>query len=71
MLLIIHIIGIALLGSFILFLYACLLINRDNRTERALLKAKEIIKEQNEKIKLLESELDAIELEELKKIDER
>lgn len=71
MLVIIHIIGIALLGSFILFLYACLLINRDNRTERALLKAKEIIKEQNEKIKLLESELDAIELEELKKIDER
>ena len=51
-------------------IYACILINRDNKTERKLAIAKEIIKEQNEKIQLLESELDEIEMQELEDIIE-
>ena len=68
MLILIHIIGIMILASLILMFYACLLINRDNRIERKLIKAKELIKEQNEKIKLLENELEEYEREELEQI---
>lgn len=68
MIIVIHIIGIMILASLILMLYACLLINRDNRIERKWIMAKELLKEQNEKIKLLESELEEYEKEELEKI---
>ena len=68
MIIVIHIIGIMILASLILMLYACLLVNRDNRTERKLIQAKELLKEQNEKIKLLESESEEFEKEELENI---
>ena len=68
MIIVIHIIGIMILASLILMLYACLLINRDNGIERKWIMAKELLKEQNEKIKLLESELEEYEKEELEKI---
>lgn len=70
LLILIHIFGISILAGFILMIYACILINRDNKTERKLAIAKEIIKEQNEKIQLLESELDEIEMQELEDIIE-
>ena len=65
MLILIHIFGISRLGSFILVMYSCILINRDNRRDRKLAYATELIKEQNEKIRLLESELEEIEMKEL------
>ena len=68
MIILIHIIGIMILASLILIFYACLLVNRDNGIERKLIEAKELIKEQNEKIKLLESELEEYEREELEKV---
>ena len=68
MIVVIHVIGIMVIATLILMLYACLLVNRDNRTERKLIQAKELLKEQNEKIKLLESELEEYEKEELEKI---
>lgn len=68
MIVVIHIIGIMVIATLILMLYACLLVNRDNRTERKLIQAKELLKEQNEKIKLLESELEEFEKEELENI---
>lgn len=57
--------NLMILGYLILMLYAYILVNRINKTERKLLIAKEVIDEQNEKIKLLENELDEIEIEEL------
>lgn len=68
MIIVIHVIGIMVIATLILMLYACLLVNRDNRTERKLIQAKELLKEQNEKIKLLESELEEFEKEELENI---
>ncbi len=68
MIVVIHVIGIMVIATLILMLYACLLVNRDNRTERKLIQAKELLKEQNEKIKLLESELEEFEKEELENI---
>lgn len=70
MLILIHIFGISILGSFILVMYSCILINRDNRRDRKLAYATELIKEQNEKIQLLESELEEIEMKELDDIME-
>lgn len=71
MLILIHIFGISILAGFILVMYACILINRDNRRDRKLAYATELIKEQNEKIQLLESELEEIEMKELDDIIER
>lgn len=68
MIVVIHVIGIMVIATLILMLYACLLVNRDNRTERKLIQAKELLKEQNEKIKLLESESEEFEKEELENI---
>lgn len=51
-------------------MYSCILINRDNRRDRKLAYATELIKEQNEKIQLLESELEEIEMKELDDIME-
>lgn len=66
----IHIFGISILAGFILMMYACILINRDNRRDRKLAYATELIKEQNEKIQLLENELEEIEMKELDDIIE-
>lgn len=71
LLILIHIFGISILAGFILVMYACILINRDNRRDRKLAYATELIKEQNEKIQLLESELEEIEMKELDDIIER
>ena len=43
--------NLMILGYLILMLYAYILVNRINKTERKLLIAKEVIDEQNEKIK--------------------
>ena len=45
MIVVIHVIGIMVIATLILMLYACLLVNRDNRTERKLIQAKELLKE--------------------------
>lgn len=71
MLILIHIFGISILAGFILVMYACILINRDNRRDRKLAYVTELIKEQNEKIQLLESKLEEIEMKELDDIIER
>lgn len=53
-------------ANFAMIIYALFLVNKDNRTEKELIKAKKIIAEKNEKIKLLQNELETIEILELK-----
>lgn len=60
----IYIIGIMLILNWIIMLYACVLFNKNDRKKLTI--AKKLLKEQNEKIKLLENELTEIEMEELK-----
>jgi len=52
-------------ANFAIMFYALFLVNKDNRTERELIKAKKLIAEKNEKIKLLQQELEILEIIEL------